>query len=80
MTRETATDLVLERFVPYRVSVLAQLMSRELARVYADRFDLTIPEWRVMAVLGDTPDLSANEICARTVQDKVPVSRAIRRL
>ena len=47
--------LALDAFVPYRLSVLTNQVSSAIARHYADRFGLTIPEWRVMAVLGDTP-------------------------
>ena len=67
----------LEAFLPYRLSVLANRASRALARRYRERFDLTIPEWRVMAVLGWKEELSAGEIAERTAMDKVKVSRAI---
>ena len=72
--------LDLERFLPYRLSVLANTVSRSIARLYADRFDLTIPEWRVMAVLGRFGPLTANELCGRTAMDKVRISRAVARL
>jgi DNA-binding MarR family transcriptional regulator len=70
----------LERFVPYRLSVLTNLMSRAIGRIYIQRFGLTIPEWRVMAVLGRFAPLSANEVCERTEMDKVRVSRAVARM
>jgi len=38
--------LRLETFLPYRLSVLANEVSTRLASVYAERFGLTIPEWR----------------------------------
>ncbi len=69
--------LDLERFLPYRLSVLANRVSRALAAQYRDRFGLSIPEWRVLAVLGRDGRLSAVEIAARTSMDKVKVSRAI---
>lgn len=72
--------LDLERFLPYRLSVLANTVSRSIARLYAERFDLTIPEWRVMAVLGRFGSLTANELCGRTAMDKVRISRAVARL
>jgi DNA-binding MarR family transcriptional regulator len=75
-----AAPLVLEHFVPYRFSILAKRLSDTFAREYADRFDLTIPEWRVMAVLGPDGEMSANGVCARTLMDKVTVSRAVARL
>jgi DNA-binding MarR family transcriptional regulator len=72
--------LDLDRFVPYRLSVLTNRMSDAIARHYSKRFGLTIPEWRVMAVLGQTPGLSAREVAARTAMDKVRVSRAVANL
>src|SRR5690606_25725629 len=47
---------------------------------YSRRFDLSVNEWRVMAVLGQQPGLSADAVCARTGMDKVSVSRAVGRL
>lgn len=82
MTERTAghADLDLEQFLPYRLSVLSNRISSTLARIYSDRFGLTITEWRVMAVLGRYPGLSANEVAQRTAMDKVAVSRAVARL
>ncbi|MDE2133374.1 MAG: winged helix-turn-helix transcriptional regulator [Alphaproteobacteria bacterium] len=75
--RARAPHLALDAFVPYRLSVLTNRVSGAIARHYADRFGLTIPEWRVMAVLGDTPGPSARDVAARTAMDKVQVSRAV---
>lgn len=75
-----ADTFALERFVPYRLSVLTNILSRAIGRIYGQRFGLTIPEWRVMAVLGRFAPLSANEVCERTQMDKVRVSRAVARL
>lgn len=70
-------QLDLDHFLPYRLSVLSNRVSSEIAKHYSERFGLTVPEWRVMAVLGQTPDLSAREVAARTAMDKVQVSRAV---
>jgi len=69
--------LRLEYFVPYRLSVLTNTVSTAIAGAYAHRFGLTIPEWRVIAVLGLEPGLSAAEVAERTAMDKVAVSRAV---
>lgn len=69
--------LDLDHFVPYRLSVLSNRVSDAIARHYSERFGLSIPEWRVMAVLGQTPGLSARDVAARTAMDKVQVSRAV---
>lgn len=75
--------LQLDLFVPYRLSIVSNTVSRAFAHFYAERFDLTIPEWRVMAVLGlvgPEEDLCANALAGRTGMDKVQVSRAVARM
>ena len=76
-TRTTGPTLALERFLPYRLSVLSQLVSASVHDHYFEPSGLTIPQWRVMAVLGRFAPLSASEVCDRTLMDKVTVSRAV---
>ena len=72
-----ADPIDLAGFLPYRLSVLANRVSRELAALYAERFGITIPQWRIVAVLGQQPGVSADFVCGRTAMDRVTVSRAI---
>jgi DNA-binding MarR family transcriptional regulator len=69
--------LHLEKFLPYRLSVLSNTVSSAIASAYFANFGLSIPEWRVMAILAANPGLSAAEVTARTAMDKVAVSRAV---
>jgi len=69
--------LHLEKFLPYRLSVLSNTVSSAIAAAYFAHFGLSIPEWRVMAILAANPGLSAAEVTARTAMDKVAVSRAV---
>lgn len=79
--KPTPADLlVLEDFLPYRLSILSNRVSRAIAARYAKTFDLTIPEWRIIAVLGRRTGLTAKEIAEATEMDKVAVSRAVARL
>ena len=77
---EAAERLILERFLPYRLSILSNRVSRAIAKRYAKTFALTIPEWRIIAVLGQRPGLTATEIAEATEMDKVAVSRAVAKL
>jgi DNA-binding MarR family transcriptional regulator len=70
-------EFALESFLPYRLSVLSNTVSDAIARLYRDRFGLTIAEWRCMAVLGRFAPLAARDVAMRTAMDKVQVSRAI---
>lgn len=73
-------ELILEDFLPYKLAILSHTVSGLVAHVYDKRFGLTIPEWRVIAIVGRFPGLSAVEVAERTMMDKVAVSRAVTKL
>jgi DNA-binding MarR family transcriptional regulator len=66
----------LEDFLPYRLSVAANRVSRLFARRYSEAYGLSIPEWRVLAVVGRFGTLSPSAVGEWTAMDKVKVSRA----
>jgi DNA-binding MarR family transcriptional regulator len=70
----------LELFTPFRLSVLANRMTRAVARIYMKRHRLSAPDWRTLAVLGRFGAMSANSVVERTAMDKVRVSRSVSRL
>ncbi len=72
--------LELENFLPYRLYHLADLVSRDFARVYKDRLDLTRPEWRVLAGLGQHGAMTATALGAQSSMHKTKVSRAVAEL
>ncbi len=72
--------LVLESFLPYRLSYLTNIISRSLAGLYAEQFDITPHEWKILANLNRHPNISAAEAGEKTAMDKVAVSRAIKGL
>ena len=67
----------LETFLPYRLNVLATEVSQTLARAYGERFGITIPEWRIMATLGQFGSITAREIGLHSRMHKTTVSRAV---
>jgi len=73
-------ELILEDFLPYRLSITSHTVSTNIARVYEKQFGLSIPEWRVIAILGRYQGLSAVEVADRTLMDKVAVSRAVTKM
>jgi len=70
----------LEEFLPYRLSILSNTVSNAIAEGYGERFGLSIPDWRVMAVLARFPGSSAQDLVTWTQMDKVAVSRGVSRL
>jgi DNA-binding MarR family transcriptional regulator len=73
-------DFDLALFFPYRLSVLADLVSTAVSQVYADRFDLSRVEWRVLAALGANRKMTAKDLGPYSALDKMQVSRAVQRL
>ncbi len=71
-----AKRLALDDFIPYRLSVTSNLVSDSIARTYESLFGLTIPEWRLVAVIAETGGVTQQAIGAKTLMDKVTVSRA----
>jgi len=69
--------LKLADYLPYRLSVASNEVSRLIAASYERRFGLKIPEWRVIAVLAEFEAHTQAEIVAKTAMDKVTVSRAV---
>jgi len=69
-------------FLPYQLSVTSNAVSALIAERYRKRFALKIPEWRVMAVLGDGGEgggrMTQRALTAATVMDKVAVNRAVK--
>lgn len=72
--------LRLDEYLPYRLSVAANAVSQLIARAYVDRFGLSVPQWRLLAVLAEDGPLTQQALCGRTVMDKVTVMRAARGL
>lgn len=74
------TKLALEQFLPYRLNRIGAAISQEFRTVYGPHHDLTIPEWRVLATLGQFEELGAKAIGAHSAMHKTKVSRAVRGL
>ena len=80
MADNKSSELVLESFLPYRLSYLTNIISRKLARLYSEQFDINPHEWRILANLTRYPNISAAKVGEKIAMDKVAVSRAIKSL
>lgn len=72
--------LALESFLPYRLARAAEMVSRQFAANYRQRYGLSRPEWRTLATIGQFEQVTATEICIHSSMHKTKVSRAIRAL
>ena len=75
-----SAHIELERFLPYRLNVVAEAVSRALAQLYETRHGISIAEWRVIATLGQYERMTARDIGAHSRMHKTKVSRAVARL
>jgi DNA-binding MarR family transcriptional regulator len=78
--KEQIDSVQLNRFVPYRMVHLASNISLALSKIYKQKFDITIPEWRVLAQLAAQQKLYSKDIGDVTSMDKSKVSRAVKAL
>jgi len=69
-------SLRLDAFIPYLLSVTSNVVSDAIASTYQALFGLTIPEWRLIAVIGEDDGITQQQVGRRTRMDKVTVSRA----
>jgi DNA-binding MarR family transcriptional regulator len=75
--RGDGAPLKLETFLPYRLNVVASLVSQALSRIYAERYSIGVPEWRVLVTLGQFGMMTGKAIGAHSHMHKTKVSRAV---
>lgn len=80
MSKTRPPILTLERYLPYRLATLSNLVSGNIAQTYKDKFALSVTEWRIMAVLGEYPGASADEVSAKIQIEKSIISRNLQKL
>lgn len=71
------SELRLSAFLPFRLNRLAAEVSQDLADLYAARFGIDVPQWRVLATLGAGPPITAQAVAASTRTHKSTISRAV---
>ena len=74
------SKLTLAEFLPYQLSITSNAVSDLIARAYRGKFALKIPEWRLMAVLGEVASATQRELVVAPAMDKVTVNRASKAL
>jgi DNA-binding MarR family transcriptional regulator len=72
-----ASALKLDEFLPYRLNVCSALVTQALSRIYAARYKIGVPEWRVLVTLGEFGNMTAKAIGHHSHMHKTKVSRAV---
>lgn len=73
-------EFELSRFLPYRMNVLSERLSQGLSNRYRKEFGISVTEWRVLAHLSQSDQVSVRDIQQRVNLEKSKVSRAASRL
>ena len=68
--------LILDHFLPYRLSVASNAVSARISQSYRRKFGLKIPEWRLIAILAEQDSMTPIDIGKAGALDKITVSRA----
>jgi len=77
LDRVGTAALKLEQFLPYRINVVASVVSQALSRIYAERYGIGVPEWRVLVTLGEYGTMTGKAVGAHSHMHKTKVSRAV---
>jgi len=73
-------NLTLDDYVTYRVSVLAQMFGREASRKYHARWGLSLPQYRILTLLGKLGPTALRDLTDHSQMDKGQVSRVVSQL
>jgi DNA-binding MarR family transcriptional regulator len=75
--RADGPGLKLEEFLPYRLNVVSSLTSQALSSIYAQRYKIGVPEWRVLVTLGQYGTMTGKAVGEHSHMHKTKVSRAV---
>ncbi len=77
---QSDATLTLDGFLPYQLNVCSSLVTQALSRIYAERYRIGVPEWRVLVTLGEFGMMTAKAIGRHSHMHKTKVSRAVAQL
>ncbi len=76
----TTEKFDLHSYAPCQMATLTHTIMRSVAAVFEERFGISIPEWKVLAIIHEAPGLSAVAVARLAQMDTVAVSRAVTKL
>lgn len=80
MAQKTDQTLTLSEYLPYRLAIVAEAVSREVSDVYREQYKLSRDEWRILAAIGELSTMKTRDVRGYTTLDKVQASRAVARM
>lgn len=73
-------EIDLEEYIPCQLATLSTSVTRSVATLFEDWYDISIPEWKVLAIVAKRPGMSAVDVAQHAGLDTVAVSRAVTKL
>ena len=77
---EVSKKFDLNGYIPCQLAILTHSIMRSVASVLEERFGISMPEWKVLAIIASKPSLSAVSVARLAQMDTVAVSRAVTKL
>ena len=74
----SGSGLNVEDFLTFRMNRLSNALRTNLTKAYLEDFDLSLPEWRLLALVARFSPLRFSEVTSRSGMDKGQVSRTLR--
>jgi DNA-binding MarR family transcriptional regulator len=71
-------NLNVEDFLTFRITRLSNALRTNLTKRYLEEFGLSLPEWRLLALITRFSPLRFSEVTTRSSMDKGQVSRTLR--
>lgn len=74
----SGSHLNVEDFLTFRLTRLSNALRTNLTKPYLEAFELSLPEWRLLALVARFAPMRFSEVTARSGMDKGQVSRTLR--
>jgi DNA-binding MarR family transcriptional regulator len=72
------TGLHIDQFITFRMTRLSNALRNNLSKRYLEEFGLSLPEWRLLALITRFSPVRFSELTSRSSMDKGQVSRTLR--
>ncbi len=77
---DLGTGLTVNHFLTTLLSQVNNALRRDVTTVYAEKYGLSVSEWRVLSLVAHAGDISFGDLVTQSTSDKALVSRTIRLL
>jgi DNA-binding MarR family transcriptional regulator len=77
---ETGENLIVHEFLTVKLSALMSSLRRKVTASYARPAGLSVPEWRLLALVAESGTVSFGALVVQSTTDKAQVSRTLKHL